>query len=68
MIESAWIKKGHLLNHIDPDVRKITRFEHLHLKIMNYSFVWFSLFNGISTVVGHLMPKPFSKKNSSGTI
>ena len=27
-----------------------------------------SLFNGISTVVGYLMPKPFSKKNSSGTI
>ena len=26
------------------------------------------LFNGISTFVGHLMPKPFSKKNSSGTI
>ena len=32
---------------------------------------WFglvSLFNGISTFVGYLMPKPFSKKNSSGTI
>ena len=32
---------------------------------------WFglvSLFNGILTFVGHLMPKPFSKKNSSGTI
>ena len=27
-----------------------------------------SLFNGISTFVGYLMPKPFSKKNSSGTI
>ena len=26
------------------------------------------LFNGISTFVGYLMPKPFSKKNSSGTI
>ena len=34
-------------------------------------FVWFrlvSLFNGISTFIGYLMPKPFSKKNSSGII
>ena len=34
-------------------------------------FDWFglvSLFNGISTFVGYLMPKPFSEKNSSGTI
>ena len=32
---------------------------------------WFgliSLFNGISTFVGYLMSKLFSKKNSSGTI
>ena len=27
-----------------------------------------SLFNGISTFVGYLMPEPFSSKNSSGTI
>ena len=27
-----------------------------------------SLFNGISTFVGYLMLKPFSEKNSSGTI
>ena len=27
-----------------------------------------SLFDGISTFVGYLMPKPFFKKNSSGTI
>ena len=27
-----------------------------------------SLFNGISSIVGYLMPKIFSKKNSSGTI
>ena len=27
-----------------------------------------SLFNGISTIVGYLMPKPFSEENSSGTI
>ena len=27
-----------------------------------------SLFNGISTIIGYLMPKPFSKKNSNGTI
>ena len=27
-----------------------------------------SLFNGISTFVGYLMPKPISAENSSGTI
>ena len=27
-----------------------------------------SLFNGISTFVCYLMPKPFSEKNSRGTI
>ena len=27
-----------------------------------------SLLNGISTFVGYLMAKPFSEKNSSGTI
>ena len=27
-----------------------------------------SLFNGISTFVGYLMPRPFSKNNSSDTI
>ena len=27
-----------------------------------------SLFNDISTFVGYLMPKPFSKKDSSGTV
>ena len=27
-----------------------------------------SLFNGISTFLGYLMPKLFSKKNSNGTI
>ena len=31
-------------------------------------FGLFSLFNGISTFVGYLVPKPFSKKNSGGTI
>ena len=32
------------------------------------SFFTLTLFNGTSTFVGYLMPKPFSKKNSSGTI
>ena len=27
-----------------------------------------SLFNGISTFIGYLMPKPFFEKNSSGAI
>ena len=31
-------------------------------------FGWVSLFNGISTFVGYLMPKPFSKKDRGGTI
>ena len=31
-------------------------------------FGLFFFFNGISTFVGYLMPKPFSSKNSSGTI
>ena len=31
-------------------------------------FSLFFLFNGISIFVGYLMPKPFSKKNSSGII
>ena len=37
----------------------------------NKEMVWFgliSLFNGISTFVGYLMPKLFSLNNSSGTI
>ena len=40
-------------------------------KILVDQFVGFglvSLFNGISTFVCYLMPKPFSGKNSSGTI
>ena len=32
----------------------------------NYGLV--SLFNGISTIVCYLMPKPFFEKNSCGTI
>ena len=30
--------------------------------------VWVLCFNGISTFVGYLMPKPVFKKNSSDTI
>ena len=36
------------------------------IEIFNLGLV--SLFNGISTFVGYLMPKLFSSKNSSGTI
>ena len=38
---------------------------------LNFYFIWlglFSLFNGISTFVGYLMPKLFSQKNRSGAI
>ena len=31
-------------------------------------FGFVSLFNGISTFLGYLLPKLFSKNNSSGTI
>ena len=34
----------------------------------NDGLVWFLCFNGISTLVGYSMPKPFYSKNSSGTI
>ena len=40
-------------------------------RIMQVCIFWFglvSLFNGISTFIGYLMPKPFSEKNSSSTI
>ena len=38
-----------------------------HQRIDN-KMVWFLLFNGISTFMGYLMPKPFSLKNSGGAI
>ena len=36
--------------------------------LTTFFFGLVTLFNGISTFVGYLMPKPFSKKNSSGSI
>ena len=33
-----------------------------------FGLVWGFCFNGISTLVGYLMPNLFSLKNSSGTI
>ena len=38
----------------------------LHSGIFRFGLV--SLFNGISIFVGYLIPKPFSLKDSSGTI
>ena len=38
------------------------------LRAVTVRFGLVSLFNGISTFVGYLMPKLFSEKNSSGTI
>ena len=40
----------------------------IYIYIYIYMFGLVSLFKAISTFVGYLMPKPFSKKNSSGTI
>ena len=34
-----------------------------YLKLYSFCFGLVSLFNGISTFVRYLMPKPFSKKN-----
>ena len=39
-----------------------------HLILCKQMIGLVSLFNGISTFVGYLMPKLFSEKNSSGTI
>ena len=40
-----------------------------YLNSYSVRVVWFGfMFNGISNFGGYLMPKPFSKKNSSGTI
>ena len=41
-------------------------FKHKSTKLVCFALL--SLFNGISTFVRYLMPKPFSKKNSSSTI
>ena len=38
------------------------------LLVLKIVFGLVSLVKVISTLVGYLMPKPFSKKNSSGTI
>ena len=46
------------LNHRFPSNR--------YMRTVGFGLV--SLFNGISTFVGYLMPKLFSLKNSSGTI
>ena len=40
----------------------------LGVMAMKVEFNLVSLFNGISTYIGYLMPKPSFKKNSSGTI
>ena len=41
----------------------VKRIEDLEIRLLS-----FFVFNGISTFVGYLMPKPFSNNNSSGTI
>ena len=59
--ESSWepVKYGKLLANFS----RISKQLYGKLK---FGLVY--LFNGISTFVGYLMPKPFSLKNSSGTI
>ena len=43
-------------------------FVYVLVKFVFCLFLFFSLFNGISTFVGYLMSKPSFKKNNSGTI
>ena len=40
---------------------------YVNICVSTYIYI-FSLFNGISTFVGHLMPKPYFKKNRNGTL
>ena len=42
---------------------------YIYIYIYTYTYrVWVSLFNGISTFVDYLMPKPYFEKNSSDAI
>ena len=47
---------------------RICVYKYVYTQIYIYIYCLVSLFNGISTFVGYVIPKPFSKKNSSGTI
>ena len=51
---------------------KFSKFADVGFYVILFVFVFvfwvFFYFYGISTFVGYLMPKPFSLKNSSGTI
>ena len=38
MVKSVWVSIGHFLLHLDPDIRKIIRLEHLHLKILKRKY------------------------------
>ena len=52
-----------MLHYIAVPPQKYTAFTLLFLLTKLLQFYWFgliSLFNGISTFVGYLMPKPFS--------
>ena len=62
MVESAWTYMEYFLHYLDPAKLNFC------ILLNGYYGLMVSLFNGISTVVGYLMPKPFSEKNSSGTI
>ena len=58
-------------NDIDTSILKEVKYANQYVWLKNYvqrkSFGFF-IFDGISTFLGYLMPKPFSEKNSSGTI
>ena len=61
------------LKHLARSLMSVVVWVHLQMtyrqkKALKSSFDLVSLFNGISTLVGYLMPKPFFEKNSSGTI
>ena len=57
----------YFLNQFSPSVITYL-FVFISVSVKNYTNIfvydWFLCFNGISTFVGYLMPKPFSLKNS----
>ena len=68
--ENCWLRFSfHFMKNFEIDTEAVKLEVHRHCIYFtkeNNSLV--SLFNGILTFVGYLMPKPFFKKNSSGTI
>ena len=68
--DSAVRRFNHYTTRIPPHQKEREK-ESGEVRERERCLIWFGLvwlFNGISTFVGYLMPKPFSLKNCSGTI